>query len=109
MHIFKVPEVRHNPSRWREPNATYFEPTALAAGVVGTTFSRETSDASRIRAHHPNYPHATDATIAVASFTLRDAQLVVATEYFFENWADLKEYKTGGATPNAVKDFELAE
>ncbi len=64
---------------------------------------------SRIRAHHPTYPNATDEKIAAASFTLRDAQLVVAREYFFENWADLKEYKTGGATPNAVKDFELAE
>ena len=47
---------------------------------------------SRIRAHHPTYPNATDEKIAAASFTLRDAQLVVAREYFFDNWADLKEY-----------------
>ena len=49
---------------------------------------------SLLRDFHPAYSNATDQQITDAEFSLRDAQLVLAREYKFENWADLKEFMT---------------
>jgi ankyrin repeat protein len=46
---------------------------------------------SRIRRRHPKFHAADDAAIGSAMFRLSDAQLVVAREYAFSNWAELKE------------------
>jgi hypothetical protein len=45
----------------------------------------------RIRGRHPKFHEADDAAISAAKFLLNDAQLVLAREYGFSNWADLKE------------------
>jgi ankyrin repeat protein len=44
----------------------------------------------RIRRHHPRFEHADAATIAAAPFKLADAQLVLAREYNFASWPELK-------------------
>ena len=46
----------------------------------------------RLLASHPAFANASEAQVATNELTLRDAQLIVAREYSFENWADLKEY-----------------
>lgn len=45
----------------------------------------------RIRHRHPKYSAADDAAIAAAAFRLNDAQLVVAREYGFAHWTELKQ------------------
>ena len=41
--------------------------------------------------HHPQAAQKGEAALHVASFSLSDAQLVVAREYGFASWAQLKE------------------
>ncbi|HTH48122.1 MAG TPA: ankyrin repeat domain-containing protein [Candidatus Limnocylindria bacterium] len=45
----------------------------------------------RIRRRHPRFHDADEASISSARFLLNDAQLVLAREYGFSNWAQLKE------------------
>ena len=45
----------------------------------------------RIRRRHPRFRDANDVSISVGKFLLNDAQFVVAREYGFSNWAQLKE------------------
>lgn len=45
----------------------------------------------RIRRRHPRFQNANDAAISSAKFLLNDAQLVLAREYGFTHWAQLKE------------------
>jgi hypothetical protein len=45
----------------------------------------------RIRRRHPRFRKADSAAISAGKFLLNDAQLVVAREYGFSNWAQLKE------------------
>lgn len=45
---------------------------------------------ARIQRRHPKFKDATVATIATSDFKLADAQLVVAQEYGFANWPELK-------------------
>src|SRR5882672_5751340 len=45
----------------------------------------------RIRRRHPKFREANHAAISAARFLLNDAQLVLAREYGFSNWAQLKE------------------
>jgi hypothetical protein len=45
----------------------------------------------RIARRHPRFRGAEPAAIAAEKFLLNDAQLVVAREYGFSNWAELKE------------------
>ncbi|HEY0944532.1 MAG TPA: hypothetical protein VGD81_04665 [Opitutaceae bacterium] len=44
----------------------------------------------RIRARHPKFQKHDDAALAAATFKLADAQLVIAREYGFSSWAELK-------------------
>ncbi|MEO5957875.1 MAG: ankyrin repeat domain-containing protein, partial [Opitutaceae bacterium] len=44
----------------------------------------------RIRRRHPKFRDADDATLTAATFRLSDAQLVVAREYTYSTWANLK-------------------
>ena len=43
----------------------------------------------RIRRRHPKFRDADQTAIAAATFLLNDAQLVLAREYGFSNWAQL--------------------
>jgi len=45
----------------------------------------------RIQKRHRKFREANHTTISAAKFLLNDAQLVVAREYGFSNWAELKE------------------
>jgi hypothetical protein len=45
----------------------------------------------RIRRRHPKFHHADHDTISSAKFLLSDAQWVLAREYGFSNWTQLKE------------------
>ena len=45
----------------------------------------------RIRRRHPQFHEADDAAISAAKFRLNDAQLVLAREFGFSNWAQLKQ------------------
>src|SRR4051812_28905871 len=45
----------------------------------------------RIRQRHPKFAQADDPAIAAAAFRLNDAQLVIAREYGFAHWAELKQ------------------
>ncbi|MGI0148603.1 MAG: hypothetical protein ACREDF_03605, partial [Thermoplasmata archaeon] len=45
----------------------------------------------RIRDHHPRFLGRSDEEITSARLALHDAQLVLAREYGFPNWAKLKE------------------
>src|SRR5688572_29789717 len=44
----------------------------------------------RIRRRHPKFEGIDDATLAAATFRLSDAQLVIAREYTYSTWTDLK-------------------
>lgn len=54
--------------------------------------SRTLSAAARIAAHHPRMKSQTPLAVLDMPVVLADAQLVVAREYGFRNWADLKRY-----------------
>lgn len=45
----------------------------------------------RVRHRHPKFRHADHTAISAAKFLLNDAQLVIAREYGFSNWTQLKE------------------
>jgi hypothetical protein len=45
----------------------------------------------RIRRRHPRFRNADDAAMTAGKFLLNDAQLVLAREYGFSNWTELKE------------------
>lgn len=45
----------------------------------------------RIRHRHPRFHEADDSAIATAVFRLADAQLVIAREYGFAHWTELKQ------------------
>ena len=48
------------------------------------------SAAARIVAHHPEMKGLSPETVMDRPLALADAQLVIAREYGFRNWADLK-------------------
>ena len=54
--------------------------------------ARNPEAVARIQGWHPAYPHNSTLNIDDGSFSLRDAQLVIARSHNFENWSRLKEY-----------------
>src|SRR6478735_914822 len=55
----------------------------------------------RIRRRHPKFREADSAAISAATCRLSDAQLVVAREYGFANWTELKQ-RIDAKTPAAA-------
>jgi hypothetical protein len=54
-------------------------------------FRAKNPDATdRVRGRHPRFRGADDATIAATTFRLSDAQLILAREYGFSSWPELK-------------------
>ena len=45
----------------------------------------------RIRRRHPKFEHGDDAALAAGPFKLSDAQFVIAREYGFAHWTELKQ------------------
>jgi Ankyrin repeats (3 copies)/Ankyrin repeat len=54
--------------------------------------SADAETLERIRASHPDFSSASDDEIRSTTFSLSDAQLVIAREYGFANWPKLKEH-----------------
>lgn len=57
----------------------------------------------RIRSAHPAYRAADAAALSAAPFRLSDAQLVIAREYSFVSWAELKQRITANAVSVALE------
>ena len=72
---------------------------------------RTSTAVRRLRAHLGRFSAATTAEIVQAPVTLRDAQEVIAHEYGFANWTELRrhvEISTGQAPPAEAPVDELA-
>jgi ankyrin repeat protein len=59
----------------------------------------------RIRRRHPKFAEADDARVAAGPFRLNDAQFVIAREYGFAHWAELKQRSIAD---NVVKELIAA-
>src|SRR5260221_4564114 len=58
----------------------------------------------RIRRRHPKFRQVDPAAISAAKFLLNDAQLVVAREFGFSNWAELKERIDGNTVAGLLQE-----
>jgi hypothetical protein len=58
----------------------------------------------RIRRRHPRFRDAGEGVISEGRFLLNDAQLVVAREYGFSNWAELKERITSNTVAGLLQE-----
>src|SRR5947207_11036062 len=58
----------------------------------------------RIGRRHPKYRGADHAAISTRRFLLNDAQLVMAREYGFSNWAELKERIDGNTVAGLLQE-----
>ena len=54
--------------------------------------SGDVESLNRIRESHPNFSNASEQQLRALSFSLSDAQLVIAREYGFASWPKLKEH-----------------
>ena len=71
--------------------------------------SGETEAAGRIQSSHPKFTESSAADVLAAGLTLRDAQLVIAREYGFGTWKELKAQVEGPAVPGGAEGIrELA-
>ncbi len=62
----------------------------------------------RIQAHHPEYSKLPAAQIPNIDLSLRDAQLVIAREYGFPNWAEMKK-KVEEEVGKSTREERVAE
>jgi hypothetical protein len=65
-------------------------PKREARALLGLWRTGDPDALERIRRRHPKFARADDAAIAASVFRLNDAQLVIAREYGFAHWAELK-------------------
>lgn len=77
-------------SRRLPPQPHLDVPKREARELLALWRAAEAAAFDRIRRGHPKYREADDAVLAVAPFRLADAQCVLAREYGFTNWAQLK-------------------
>jgi ankyrin repeat protein len=61
---------------------------------------RDPSAAARVAAHHPGMKALSPDAVLDQAFALADAQLVIAREYGFRSWADLKHHVESVAAIN---------
>jgi hypothetical protein len=61
----------------------------------------------RIRRRHPKFGEADHAAISAAKFLLNDAQLVLAREYGFSNWAEAAAETSRLLIPNLRFSYVL--
>ena len=66
-------------------------PRREARDLLDLWRKRDPDALERIRRRHPRFVQADDSAIAAAAFRLSDAQLVVAREYGFAHWTELKQ------------------
>jgi hypothetical protein len=58
----------------------------------------------RIRRRHPKFRDADDAAISAGKFLLNDAQLVIAREYGFSSWPELKQRINANTAAGLLQD-----
>jgi hypothetical protein len=58
----------------------------------------------RIRRRHPKFREADDTAISAGKFLLNDAQLVIAREYGFASWAELKQRINANTVAGLLQD-----
>src|SRR5688572_15615029 len=58
----------------------------------------------RIARRHPRFKEADHATVSKGKFLLNDAQLVIAREYGFKTWAELKERIDGNTVAGLLQE-----
>src|SRR5690242_10166643 len=58
----------------------------------------------RIRRRHPKFREVDLAAVSVGKFLLNDAQLVVAREYGFSNWSELKQRISANTVAGLVQE-----
>src|SRR4051812_11553569 len=74
------------------PDKPHLEiPKREARALQKDWLARQPEALARIRHRHPRFRDATCDSIAAGKFLLNDAQLVVAREYGFSNWTELKQ------------------
>lgn len=66
-----------------------------AKGLLKAHKAGDPEAAARFRASLPPLSKASDAEVARSKLSLRDAQMVIAREYEFESWADLRSHVAG--------------
>jgi hypothetical protein len=66
-------------------------PKREARALLKEWRARSPQALERIGRRHPKFRKADSAAISAGKFLLNDAQLVIAREYGFSNWAELKE------------------
>jgi len=80
------------PTKQLPPNPDLDHLRYQAKDLLKAHRARNPEANQRIREFHPRFGHATDTVISQAQFTLSDAQLAIAREYGFPNWARLRTY-----------------
>ena len=66
-------------------------PKREARELLGDWRQGDANARERVRHRHPRFAAADDSAIATAPFRLSDAQLVIAREYGFAHWTELKQ------------------
>ena len=92
------------------PSRPSFELLKKQAKELRRAFAAGQSAAcERIQISHPDYTHASMEEITQADLSLRDAQLIIAREYGFDNWDDLKKKVYPKATTSSAPTIEELE
>jgi hypothetical protein len=79
-------------------------PKREARALLKEWRARNPEALERITRRHPRFREADHAAIGTGKFLLNDAQLVVAREYGFSNWAELKERINGNTVAGLLQE-----
>lgn len=79
-------------------------PKREARALLKEWQARKPEALERIGKRHPKFRDAGRTTIATGKFLLNDAQLVVAREYGFSNWTELKERIDGNTVARLLQE-----
>jgi hypothetical protein len=77
-------------------------PKREARELLGEWRNGDRDALERIRHRHPRFEAADDSVIATGPFRLSDAQLVIAREYGFAHWTELKQRIETNAVAHAL-------
>ena len=88
------------------PNPNLEQLKKQAKSLLKGHRSADPTSAQRLRQTLSHLSEQTDDEIFQTKFSLRNAQLVIAREYGFERWADLKRHVESGRAAEAMLDEE---
>ena len=94
------------PSAALPPNPNLEQLKKQAKSLLKGHRSADPASAQRLRRTLSHLSEQTDDEIFQTKFSLRNAQLVIAREYGFERWADLKRHVESGRAAGAMSDEE---